>query len=343
MSVLVHWPTEHLCLSDEQLRSAVRAVESAFASTLESLRVDIGLKEMVQEIYVPMCGWIACWQQRKGGPLVLGINGAQGAGKSTLFNLLEVTLSEGFGLKVVGFSIDDLYKTRADRERLAQQVHPLLSTRGVPGTHDVDLGIQILDSLLQAEENTVTKIPVFDKSVDDRCLDSVWQEWTGSADIIVFEGWCVGAQAQDEAELPHPVNQLEAEEDPQGHWRRYVNEQLQTAYADLFSRLDLLIMLQVPSMRSVYEWRSLQEKKLAERMRYIHDTQQPTDHLRIMNEEQIVRFIQHYERLTCAMLKEMPQRADLTLRLNENHKICDLLLNQPCCLSKLEKARWSPS
>jgi D-glycerate 3-kinase len=261
--------------------------------------------------------------------LVIGINGAQGAGKSTLFNLLEVILTEGFDLKVVGFSIDDLYKTFEKRVQLSEEVHPLLKTRGVPGTHDVDLGIEILNSLKSSTEESITKIPVFDKSTDDRCPASVWQEWIGPADVIVFEGWCVGALPQEPEQLVEAINDLERDEDPDGAWRDYVNTQLSGIYQEMFSMIEVLIMLKVPSMDSVFEWRSLQEKKLAERVKYIYDTQQPTEHLRIMNEEQIKRFIQHYERLTQQMLEEMPDRADVTLFLNDNHKISDIQINNP--------------
>lgn len=330
MSLLTRWPKEQLCLSPEQRKRAVQAVENAFASTLQSLQVDIGLKDLLEEIYVPLGAWLVAHQQGKtSGPLVVGINGAQGSGKSTLFNLIEVILEEGFGLRVVGFSIDDLYKTRAERERLGDTVHPLMCTRGVPGTHDVELGIELLDSLLNAGPETLTKIPVFDKSIDDRCPSTVWQEWIGPVDVVVFEGWCVGAQPQSEAALAVPVNDLERVEDADGIWRRYVNEQLAGAYQELFSRLDLLLMLRVPSMQSVYEWRALQEQKLVERVRYIYDTQQPTEHLRIMDQDEIKRFIAHYERLTRAMLDELPERVDVTLYLNENHKIRDIRINHP--------------
>jgi len=230
---------------------------------------------------------------------------------------------------LVGFSIDDLYKTHDERVRLGQKVHPLLATRGVPGTHDVELGISILHSLCNGDENTVTKIPVFDKSTDDRCPESVWQEWVGPADIIVFEGWCVGALPQDEADLEAPINALERTEDPDGAWRKHVNEQLKGSYQALNEMLDVLLMLKVPSMDAVFEWRSLQEQKLAERIKYFSDTQQPTDHLRIMDELQIKRFIQHYERLTRHMLEEMPARANITMMLNQNHKISEIQINTP--------------
>ncbi|MCP4597642.1 hypothetical protein [Neptuniibacter sp.] len=329
MSVITRWPQDQLCLSYRERDEAVAAVEKAFASTLESLKVDIGLVDMFEAIYVPLGAWLTCRKRQKDGPLVIGINGAQGAGKSTLFNLLEVILTDGFGLKVVGFSIDDLYKTHDERVNLSETVHPLLKTRGVPGTHDIELGIDILNSLKEGDENSVTKIPVFDKSTDDRCQAAVWQEWIGPADVIVFEGWCVGADPQTPELLPEPINELEQAEDPDGSWRDYVNAQLSGIYQDMFSMLDVLIMLKVPSMDAVFEWRSLQEKKLAERVKYIYDTQQPTEHLRIMNEEQIKRFIQHYERLTRHMLEEMPDRADITLYLNDNHKISDIKINSP--------------
>lgn len=335
MSLLTQWPHEQLCLSHKERRYAVEAVEKAFASTLESLKVDIGLVEMFESIYVPLGAWLARRKQLQPGPLVVGINGAQGAGKSTLFNLLEVILSEGFNLRVVGFSIDDLYRTRVEREKLGEEVHPLLATRGVPGTHDVQLGIDILESLCNGDESSITKIPVFDKSIDDRCSADVWQEWYGPADVIVLEGWCVGAMPQEDAVLSDPINDLEQQEDPDGAWRQYVNQQLHADYERLFDMLDVLLMLKVPSMDAVFEWRSLQEKKLAERVKYIYDTQQPTDHLRIMDEGQIKRFIQHYERLTRHMLAEMPARADVTMLLNDNHKIYDIQINKP--LEKTEE------
>ncbi|MFW1676744.1 hypothetical protein ACFVYJ_03070 [Pontibacter sp. JAM-7] len=328
MSVITHWPKEQLCFTANQRADAVSAVEQAFASTLESLRVDIGLVEMLEAIYVPLGAWLACQKRDQSGPLVIGINGAQGAGKSTLFNLLEVILTEGFGLKVVGFSIDDLYKTRQERQRLADSLHPLLQTRGVPGTHDVELGIELLTALKQSGSESITKIPVFDKSTDERCEEAVWQEWVGPVDVIVLEGWCVGALPQRASQLDEPINELESTMDPEGVWRNYVNQQLAGRYQVLFEMLDILIMLKVPSMDAVYEWRSLQEKKLAERVRYIYDTQQPTQHLKIMDETEIRRFIQHYERLTQQMLQDMPPRADVVLCLNNNHKIHDIRINR---------------
>ncbi len=136
--------------------------------------------------------------------------------------------------------------------------------------------------------------------------------------MVLFEGWCVGARPQPEAELDKPINSLEAEEDKDARWRRYVNEQLAASYKQLFGRLDLLIMLKIPSFESVYEWRSLQERKLA-----ASAADKTASH--VMDEATLQRFIMHYERLTRYMLAEMPQRADIVLKLNSDHTIEEVI------------------
>ncbi len=328
MSILTSWPGDHLCLSEKERREATARIEAEFSSTLKSLKVDIGLVEMLDAIYVPLGAWLYQLRQQQDGPLIVGINGAQGAGKSTLFTLLEVTLAQGFGQKVVGFSLDDIYKTRADRIRMAEEVHPLFATRGVPGTHDVELGLNLLHELRLSRPEKVTKIPVFDKSIDDRCPEAVWQEWVGPVDIVVLDGWCLGAAPQPQESLTEPVNSLEAEEDPQAIWRTRVNEELKGLYSRLFAMVDVLLMLKVPSMDSVFEWRTLQEKKLAERVQQFGLDKESASPLRIMSEQEIRHFIMHYERLTRQMLEQMPDRADVTLHLNENHKIDRIQVNR---------------
>ena len=328
MALLTAWPKDQLFQSEATRRQVVAKVEAEFSDTLKSLKVDIGLVEMLERIYVPLAAWLMEYKQRRPGPLVVGINGAQGAGKSTLFNLLEVTLSSGFGQRVVGFSLDDIYKTRAARQRLAADIHPLLAIRGVPGTHDVDLGIELINQLRSAAQDDIVKIPVFDKSVDDRCPVSVWQEWCGPVDVVVLDGWCLGAEPQADQALLEPVNSLESDEDPDAVWRTYVNDQLKGPYQQLFSMVDLLVMLKVPSMAQVFEWRTLQEKKLAERVRHLNEAGQP-DGLKIMSEAEIRRFIMHYERLTRQMLETMPAKADVTSYLNENHASYKIEVNKP--------------
>jgi D-glycerate 3-kinase len=312
------WPRSERGLTPADERRLIDRLKPAFRERLHNLRIEDDLAAALHEVYLPLADWVA--RQKRSRPLVLGINGAQGAGKSTTCEFLQLILDQGFGLRVAGLSIDDLYKTRAEREALAHRVHPLLVTRGVPGTHDVSLGLATLQAL-QISTGTVA-IPAFDKAVDDRRPESEWPRFQGPADVIVFEGWCVGARPQTAAELARPVNELEAKEDADGRWRRYVNDQLMGDYAKLFDRLDALIMLKVPDMASVYRWRSLQERKLAARIEGNPGTAQA------MNDEALKRFIMHYERLTRHMLEEMPTRADITLCLNRQHQFEKILIKR---------------
>lgn len=313
------WPSDRIALTPAEQRRIVERIEPVFKERLRTMQIDESLLHALEKIYVPLAAWAA--QKKTDQPLVLGINGAQGSGKSTTFELLKLILGKAFGLRVEGFSIDDLYKTRAEREELARTVHPLLITRGVPGTHDTELGLRTLDTLKTLSKDRSAALPAFDKAVDDRKPKQEWPRCRGPVDIIILEGWCVGACPQPEEALAQPVNALEAEEDPDGTWRRYVNGQLAGDYERLFAELDALIMLKVPSMESVFEWRSLQERKLAEARR-----QEPGENLRLMDDRALERFIMHYERLTRYMLEEMPGRADVTLFLNEQHQIHQIRL-----------------
>ena len=262
--------------------------------------------------YLPLSDAIAAARQRADRPWMVGINGAQGTGKSTLGQFLELFLGHKHGLNCVSISLDDFYYTREEREQLATTTHPLLITRGVPGTHDLALGISVCQQLLAAGEDSSTLIPRFDKANDDRAPAIRWRRHVGKTDVLLLEGWCVGNRPQPPDTIGEPMNTLERDEDPDGNWRRYVNIHLQY-YQKWFRMLDQLIMLKAPSMGAIYRWRNEQEQKLAAR----HEG----DASRIMNREQIARFIQHYERLTSFALKEMPDRADCVFHLDEQHSI----------------------
>ncbi|NIQ98039.1 MAG: hypothetical protein GWN87_30710, partial [Desulfuromonadales bacterium] len=189
------------------------------------------------------------------GCQVLGISGGQGAGKSTLSGLLTEILALGFGKKAVTFSIDDIYLCHDERQQLAADVHPLLATRGVPGTHDPRLGLYLLEQLKVAGEGDIVHLPVFDKAIDDRLPPDRWRTVEGPLDLVIFEGWCIGAMPQTEEELQTPVNELERHEDAEGIWRQFVNDELSGPYLELFAAIDILLMLKVPGMEQVYQWR----------------------------------------------------------------------------------------
>lgn len=275
----------------------------------------------LDKVYLPLARWIAEKHQNK--PCVIGINGAQGSGKSTLSIIIRSLLQHGFGKSSVILSIDDLYLPSNKRQELARNVHGLFAVRGVPGTHDVDLGINMLSQLKSGNKQGELLLPVFDKSQDDLLPVSCWHPVNGEVDFILFEGWCVGALPQDDLELENNINELEKYEDSEGTWRRYVNEQLKGPYSRLFSYIDYLIMLQVPDMGSVFEWRKLQERKLED---YCRKTGR--DISRIMSEQQVEKFIMYYERITRHILEEMPTRADALLKLDKQHQVKDLRMGK---------------
>jgi D-glycerate 3-kinase len=237
-------------------------------------------------------------------PLVLGICGTQASGKSTLARAVVAALIER-GIAAAALSLDDLYRTRAEREGLARDVHPLLLTRGVPGTHDVALGHAVITALERGEP---AALPRFAKPRDDRAPAADWPHAPADCQVLVFEGWCVGAWPQDEAALAEPVNALEHNEDADGRWRRFANAALCGEYAALFARLDRLLLLAAPGFEAVFDWRREQELR---------------DNGGGMDDAALRRFIAHYERLTRHMLATMPAYADRTLRLDNARRVVE--------------------
>lgn len=254
--------------------------------------------------------------RNKGNTYVLGVNGAQGTGKSTVAELISEQLANTYARNVVVLSIDDIYLTQRQRQRLGDRVHPLLKTRGVPGTHDVDLGISIIKQLCSLGEKQSLEIPRFDKARDDRCPRSDWHTVTGPVDLVIFEGWCVASQATSAAALRDPVNALESSADSEGRWRAYVNDRLRTDYAALFKLLDGLLFLQAPGFDAVLRWRLEQEHKLR---------QTAADTSSIMSDEQVRLFVQHYERITRNNFVLMPSIADAVIELGIDHQAQSLV------------------
>lgn len=259
---------------------------------------------LISGFYVPMAAWIADHVQQR--TLVVGINGAQGTGKSTLARLLQTLLARMGGLRAAILSLDDLYLTMAERMQRASQIHPLLATRGVPGTHDVDLGVRVIRAL---REGRPVVLPRFDKAADERCPMEQCPKWEGRCDVLLFEGWCVGARPQRGEDIQEPVNGLERIEDATGEWRWYVNRQLAGPYQRLFREIDLLVMLLPPDFEHVYAWREEQEARL----------RATGGGGSAMTPSAVRRFVMHFERLTRFMWEEMPARADAVVELGQDH------------------------
>jgi D-glycerate 3-kinase len=267
-------------------------------------------RDLIKLHYLPLASWVES-QGQADEALFVGINGAQGTGKSTLAAFLRLALEQGANWRVAVLSIDDFYLTRAERKKLGKSIHPLIETRGAPGTHDMQLLASCVEDLKNLGPEHSFALPRFEKSRDDRAYPTTWPLVNGPIDLIILEGWCIGCTPQAGDDLLEPINLLEREQDTSGEWRRYVNNQIKGSYSELFATLDALIFLQAPSFDAVYRWRLEQEKKLA--------AIAPGDAAGIMNNEQIARFIQHYERLTRVNLAVLPGTADVVLELNENH------------------------
>lgn len=264
-------------------------------------------RTVVEQHWRPLAAWIAARRAAQGGPLIVGISGSQGSGKSTLCRMLEVLLAGEYGLHAATLSLDDLYRTRRERAELARTVHPLFATRGVPGTHDVALGLSVLEGVRAGQAGLV--LPRFDKAADDRAAEAAWPVLAAPVDVLLFEGWCMAARPQAEAALIAPINRLEAEEDAGGIWRGHVNVALAGPYRALFDATDVTVMLQAPGFEAVLGWRQLQEHKLRARTGGG------------MTDAQLARFVMHYERLTRHLLEDLPPRADVVVPLGADHAV----------------------
>ena len=260
----------------------------------------------------PLVDALAAHQNGAAGPVLVAINGSQGSGKSTLCTYLELAMAAKHQLRAVTLSLDDFYYTHKQRQTLAEEVHPLLVTRGVPGTHDLDLLNRTLDDLILHKPGHLVEIPRFDKALDDRIAKP--ERLQGEVDLVLLEGWCLGAPPQSVSELVDPVNALEAREDPDGIWRNHVNSILARDFAPLYQRVDQWVMLQAPSFECVYGWRLEQEQKLAKARGSQKDK-------RLMDEKQIARFIQHYQRLTEVCLEKLPDQVQHLFTLDETRGI----------------------
>jgi len=277
---------------------------------LQQERLPASYGALIRSVYEPLAAQLAARAQVR--PLIVGLCGAQGSGKSTLAAVLAALLRHQ-GLPTAVLSIDDLYLTHDQRQQLGNAVHPLLRTRGVPGTHDIELGLKTLAALQKAGP---VALPAFDKSIDDRKPRALWTVFSGPASVVILEGWCVGAKPQSAAALTRPINALERDEDGAGIWRHYVNAALAQDYGQLFGKLDLQVMLQAPSFDVVYAWRLEQEHKLRARLQ-----QMGGDQARVMDDAAVARFIAHYERITRHLLDEMPARADILLQLDAARQV----------------------
>ena len=265
----------------------------------------------LKKIYIPISFWINNKCKKKGRTLILGLSGSQGSGKTTVTGILQIILKKFFKKNIYIISIDDFYKTLRDRNRMSQQKHSLFKTRGVPGTHDINL---IKNFFISAKRKKFKKIklPKFNKSIDDRSKKNYWHNINKRPEIIILEGWCVGAKPQIISSLRKPVNILERHEDKDLIWRKHANEKLKKEYKEVFAMIDYFIFMKVPNFKIVFKWRLLQENKLRKKLHYKK---------KIMTYSAIKRFIMFYQRITLQMMKDLSKSASIVLLLKKNHEI----------------------
>lgn len=240
------------------------------------------------------------WCQR--GVASAGIGGGQGAGKSTLGRLIA-DAGTVFGVRVEVLSIDDFYLTKEERLRLAENVHPLFATRGPPGTHDV---ARLRETVAALRRPGAVEVPRFDKGTDTRSGSAMID---GGVDVVVLEGWCVGAPPAASA-IDEPINALEREHDPDGRWRSHIETALNGPYAKLNDDLESMVFLKVPDLDAVRRWRLQQEVE-----------RPPEQRLTV---PEVHRFVEHYERITRRMLSTLPTTADIVVDLDDDHRVSGL-------------------
>lgn len=246
-----------------------------------------------------------------------GINGCQGAGKSTIATFIQAYLHANYHLNVVNMSLDDFYLSQSQCLKLAHNIHPLLKTRGVPGTHDVEKLIQVLTSLKNSSGQL--EIPRFSK-LDDN--PSAPYKVKLPIDLVLIEGWCWGVDPQSVTGLILPCNAMESVHDNNLLWRNYVNTRLSEDYVPLYHLVNFWLFIKAPSFTCVYQWRLQQEEKL--RAKHVIENQTKTL-TAIMSNDEVAAFILLFQRLTEHALATMSDKADITLSLNKERLVecCD--------------------
>ena len=269
-------------------------------------------ERMIKSYLIPLCFWVSKKANIK-KPYFVGLAGGQGTGKTTTSSLIKIILSKYFKLDVFRISIDDFYKTRKERISLSKRIHPMLLTRGVPGTHDINMMLNFFKKS-KSKKFKRLKLPIFNKAIDDRFSKKHWYDLKKKPDVIIFEGWCVGAKSEKNNTLKKTINSMEKTKDQKQIWRKYGNAQLKSKYKKLYSQLNCLIYLKAKDFSLLQKWRLKQERKLWVKSKKNLNT-------KIMSKDNVLIFMQTYQRVTQNMFKYTPKYASVIINLNSNHQI----------------------
>ncbi|QLE57439.1 glycerate kinase [Nostoc sp. TCL26-01] len=210
---------------------------------------------VLSDLWLPLSMKIAAQHEKLNRPFIQGILGGQGTGKTTMSLVLQLILQE-LGYRTLCLSLDDLYKTYSDRLILAQQ-DPRLIWRGPPGTHDVDLGLDVFQQIRTGKTPVI--VPRFDKSAHGGAGDRTEPEVVAGVDIVIFEGWFVGVRPIDPDIFNQAPPPILTHEDK--IFARDMNRLLST-YLPLWEQLDSLILLYPTDYRCSLQWRQQAEQKM---------------------------------------------------------------------------------
>lgn len=264
---------------------------------------------LIWHLWLPLAIQIASKRQALQRNLIQGILGGQGVGKSTLAKILSLLLTH-LGYQVATISIDDLYLTYAERQKL-KAIEPDLIWRGPPGTHDVNLGIEVLDQCLETGRTEPIWLPRFDKSAYAGQGDRTSPQAINSVDIVLFEGWFIGVQPVAESSFqsaPEPISNPTAIE-----FAIKCNHKLKD-YLSLWSRLDSLLVIYPEDYRLSKQWRLEAEQKMIATGKTG------------MSDREIEQFVDYF---WCALHPELfitpllinPQLVDLVIEINSDRQI----------------------
>jgi len=224
-------------------------------------------------------------------------------------DILVYAIEKFYHKKVMAISLDNYYLSKKQRIRLSESIHPLFITRGVPGTHDIKKLKADIEKFQLSKFPIYT--PIFDKLTDDKAQRT---KKNLKADILILEGWCCGAKPIIKNYLHKDINMLEKHKDKNKIWRNYYNNKLKNEYTQLFNMFDKTIFLKAPSFNHVLKWRLKQEKM--NKLKSINQKK--------MNKKNLIQFIQYYEKITKWMLKILPSKTDLLVKIDKNQKITSI-------------------
>ena len=75
--------------------------------------------DKLNKFYLPVCSWIYSVYSKDNKQKIIGLSGGQGTGKSTVTEILRFILEKKYNLNICVFSIDDFYKTKAERKKMS--------------------------------------------------------------------------------------------------------------------------------------------------------------------------------------------------------------------------------